>query len=1232
VIDARRRDCSFAALELQKNRADQYTLSDRAKSGTTIMWTCFKLFRCTPALFVSLLLFADGASAQERSKIEIVPSTRHSRMITSVALSPDGIYALSGGWDNTLKLWDVATARLLRTSFGHANPVWSVAFSPDGASLLSASFDKTVKLWDTATGRITRTFEGHSGSVWSATFSRDGARVLSGSSDKTLRMWDAATGQLIRTFEGHSDAVRSVVFSSDGTRVLSGSSDKTLKMWDAATGQLIRTFEGHSDEVRSVAFSLDGTRVLSGGGDKTLRIWDAATGQVVRTFEGHSDLIWSVAFSPDGDRVLSSSWDKTSKLWDAATGRLVHTLVEGNLGKNTPAGIPATFSTDGAHVLSGGFDTLTLWASATGRAIRSFEGHASSVGPVEVSPNGAYVLTGGRDGVLKLWDAQIGRPIRAFKGHTERVVAIAFSRDGAQLLSGSDDKTLRLWDTATGKLIRTFEGHSGQVWLVRFSARGNRVLSASSDPNNSSSGVTLKLWDASSGQLIHSFNKSFNEGFAMDLSPDGAQLVIGGEGGTFMFQDLTTGLVTRTFEAHKDAVKAVAFSSDGAFVISGSKDKTVKLWDAATGQLIRTFEGHEAAVDELEFAPGGGHVLSSSQNTGSWDVTQKLWETGTGQLIGTFLESSGGAKFSPDGRQLLVQSRDKTLAVWDAATGQLVRSFERHAGDVWSLKFLPGRSRVVTGGDAVRIWNQTTGELLATLLDARKEEWLTITPAGYFAAPPHGTEALSIVRGLEPYSVMQFYDHLHRPDLVEERLKGDPESKYKDAVRRINLERILDSGPAPQIELLPKRTEKTADTIKLAARLSDTGGGIGSKVIWRVNGKTQGATTAPGLGGPTDPGRYVIMTQMLTVDPSKTNEVEIIAYNGSGLLAAAPMRFPVDAWGVAIQERPRLFVLSIGVDKYLKPDWQLRYAARDAGSFAAALKAVGSAKIEGVSLFSDIQVKTLLDAEVTERNIAAEFERLSKIIKARDVFVLFLGGHGRSIAGEGWFFLPQDFNLEKGHIIEKDGIGSDKWRDWQAKIPAEKSLIILDACESGANEAFRGGDRAHETVMAQLEHATGRNTIAAAPPGKAAYEGYNGHGVLTYALLEALHRPEGGPALPITVYGLAAHVSLEVPAISQRTFGFRQQPRFTPTGDNFALGVRQTVLKNPPAPLPTAPTHITKEALKVFKDAGGRGGVVQQLDRFTLVTLVKSERGWAQIARDGKSLGYVPESKLQKAH
>ena len=52
--------------------------------------------------------------------------------------------------------------------------------------------------------------------------------------------------------------------------------------------------------------------------------------------------------------------------------------------------------------------------------------------------------------------------------------------------------------------------------------------------------------------------------------------------------------------------------------------------------------------------------------------------------------------------------------------------------------------------------------------------------------------------------------------------------------------------------------------------------------------------------------------------------------------------------------------------------------------------------------------------------------------------------------------------------------------------------------------------------------------------------------------------------------------------------------------------------------------------MQIFKEAGGTGGIVQQLPPFTTVTLVKSDHGWVLIARDGKVLGYVAEAKLHK--
>jgi WD40 repeat protein len=78
----------------------------------------------------------------------------------------------------------------LRTFTGHTSLVNSVAFSRDGARALSGSYDETLKLWDVASGRELRTFSGHTGGVYSVAFSPDGARTLSGSGDSTLKLWD----------------------------------------------------------------------------------------------------------------------------------------------------------------------------------------------------------------------------------------------------------------------------------------------------------------------------------------------------------------------------------------------------------------------------------------------------------------------------------------------------------------------------------------------------------------------------------------------------------------------------------------------------------------------------------------------------------------------------------------------------------------------------------------------------------------------------------------------------------------------------------------------------------------------------------------------------------------------------------------------------------------------------------------------------------------------------------
>src|SRR5208337_855419 len=241
-------------------------------------------------------------------------------MVHSVAISPDGRTALLGSWDKTLKLWDIASGREIRSFTGHTSSVHSVVISPDGRYALSSGGASSgfgeltsgeLKLWDIASGREIRSFSGHKADVNSVSISSDGRTALSGGGDVyssviELKLWDIASGRELRSLTGHTDIVLSVAISPDGRSALSGSRDKTLKLWDIGSGRMLRSFTGHTNAGSSVVFSPDGRAALSGSSDHTLKLWDIASSRETSSFTGHTGLVESSAVSPDGRIALSA--------------------------------------------------------------------------------------------------------------------------------------------------------------------------------------------------------------------------------------------------------------------------------------------------------------------------------------------------------------------------------------------------------------------------------------------------------------------------------------------------------------------------------------------------------------------------------------------------------------------------------------------------------------------------------------------------------------------------------------------------------------------------------------------------------------------------------------------------------------------------------------------------------------------------------------------------------------
>ncbi|TAH24791.1 MAG: hypothetical protein EAZ07_08735 [Cytophagales bacterium] len=404
-------------------------------------------------------------------------------------------------------------------------------------------------------------------------------------------------------------------------------------------------------------------------------------------------------------------------------------------------------------------------------------GHSQSIKCLKYSPDGKYLISGGRDKSIILWQLSTGRQIRTFLGHTSTVNSLDFSPDGENLVSGANDNTVIVWHIKTGKVILKFNDHIERVNSCVFSPEGNFIASGGYDDS-------VLVWNWQSGNILRKIpcnpDKGLGYGVSLSFSPDGKYLSIGSDNKTTEIWDWKTGEKfkslryksegwsggscnqslwkgqtlwmasnsegiyqwnTNSWKTEKVIAQKIEecynISAESDFLVACMEDE-VKLWNIKNNQLLWSIKNDSLKLQSASLSPDGATIAIAGD--------QKLIQivsTSTGKPLQTLKgilneDNNDGLNYDYNSRWqfyianylfaktcFALSADDKYIAkgkvgseaiLIDLATGKIIRKFQGHTKVVLGLEFsLDGKWLLTASGDkTIKLWEVATGKLLQT--------------------------------------------------------------------------------------------------------------------------------------------------------------------------------------------------------------------------------------------------------------------------------------------------------------------------------------------------------------------------------------------------------------------------------------------------------------------------------------------------------------------------------------
>ena len=1010
--------------------------------------------------------------------------------------------------------------RIVIDPLGHSGKISKILFTPDGKNIISTSEDKSIRIWDVESGESLAKFasqigDGPEGMIYASSLSPDG-RILAVAGYPVLSepqnyiiFIDIKKGEQVGTAIGHNDVINCLDFSGDGKYLASGSEDGSVLIWEIGDGQFPKSIAtlAVTTPVTRLSFNPQTYQLAVTSESKDIRLYNlkglnSGTSKFSpKLLKKHKSVVKTVKFSPDGRYISSSGNDEQVLLWKS-DGEFVQEVHKSGNSVNA-----LTFSHDGNVLVtmedvSGKGESYSI---PSGNKFSNFEMHDNTVFSADFSPSsvsGNYLVAsaGGNNNEIFIWNAINGRVQKNIKGKGSTVWDLEFG-NGKELFVST-------------KVLKSQTKENFQ-FSFDFSSFNLKREFKYEDYSN----LTEKKSDV---KQINHYTLQFQKGTFLEVDPaqDGRILdfLETKEGNIIIACDFAlkmydkNGNLLKEFVGHSGGVRAISLSEDGIYLASGGEDQTVNLWllseDGYLPSMRDVFDGDEWAE----------YFAALPVDSLTYQGSRKAW-----------------------------------IGVLD------------------HLKFIDDRNYVEMEEymNALPEYQKP----IATLFVADDGEWICWAPSGYFSSSAQGSSYFGwhVNQGInklaEFYSADQYFDILYRPEAMPKAInqqKRIVEILIEEGERIFDLSKLskpsaaffnttsLAVGKSRELDYERGHYNTQKKTLDLKVDYFDGEGGVREIDIYQ-NGKLIINDTEIAEG--VEDTRYSKTYPVELLNGTNTFKVVVLNYKS---VESVPDLLEVRYTGEVVPTSD-LYILSVGINDYKNPKYNLNYASHDAKSATETI-------IENsTKIFKNVKRFEFYDKEATKQNIMQGFELIINQAKAEDVFVFYYAGHGvleQTDLGEEYFLVPTDVTQMFGDVAqlqEKAISFTSDMKEILANIKPQKQLLLLDACQSGAAAESLIKVRSagsEEKAIVQLARSAGMVVIAASGTQQYAAEVETlKHGVFTYTLLEGLNgKADKGNDQKITVAELKAYMDERVPELSEEYVGRSQYPTGYSTGQDFPIG------------------------------------------------------------------------------